>query len=330
MSLRELIIMIAMASIWGLNFVVVKNVVVDFPPVLYAALRMVFLAAILLPFLRWRPGVMARVLGAGLCLGCLNYGLMFTGLSMASASASAMAIELYVPFATLLSVLFLGERVGWRRIAGIALAFVGVAVIALGKSREAGSAELLGLSLVACAGLTEALGAILIKTARVFKPLELLAWFAVVGAIGLSIGAASGGGETMDHLRHDLDLAIIGAILYSALGASLIGHTTYYWLIQRLPISIVSASTLLTAMMAVMFSVLLLGEPLTRTFLLGSAMTLIGVGVIVRRNAEKSPRAPLAPQTGAPEPVVFARGVEKDRSPPTGAARDKTEEMSHD
>ena len=321
MTLRELMVMIAMSSIWALNFVVVKSTVGDFPPIVYAGIRMVLLAVLLSPFLRWRPGVMRRVLTAGVCLGGLNYALLFTGISMASASASAMALELYVPFATMLSVVFLGERVGWRRISGIALAFSGVAIIALGKSSEAGGAELLGLTLVACAGLSEAVGAILIKTARVFRPIELLAWFSVVGAIGLTIAGAISGDINGEVLRASLKPQIGGAILYSALGASMVGHTAYYWLIQRLPISMVTASTLLTAMLAVAFSVILLGEPLTRTFIAGGLLTLVGVGVIVLRNAEKSPQAPLAPQTGAPEPVIFSTGpdaLNPDNANPEG------------
>jgi O-acetylserine/cysteine efflux transporter len=41
----------------------------------------------------------------------------------------AIATQLGVPFTTLMSVLFLGEVIRWRRWLGIALAFAGVAVI---------------------------------------------------------------------------------------------------------------------------------------------------------------------------------------------------------
>jgi O-acetylserine/cysteine efflux transporter len=92
---------------------------------------------------------------------------------------------------------------------------------------------------------------------------------------------------------------VIGAILYSALVASIFGHTTYYWLIQRRPISEVASSTLLTTMLAVTFSIALLGEAFTPAFAIGGVLTLIGVGVVVLR-------APAtAPEPGAPEAVVI-------------------------
>lgn len=188
MSARELIVLIAMCVVWGLHFVVIKVAVGELPPIFYAAIRMTLVAAVMAPFLRWRPGNMVWVLSGGLCLGAMNYAFMFSGVSMATASASAIAIELYVPFATILSMIFLGDKLGWRRIVGISMAFAGVAIIALGETGDADKAGTrmgLGIGLVAAGALSEAIGAILVKKSTAFKPHELLAWFAVVGTVGL-------------------------------------------------------------------------------------------------------------------------------------------------
>jgi len=121
---------------WGFHYVVIKIAVVEIPPIFYAAIRMALVAVVLSPFLRWRPGKMGVVFAAALCFGAVNYSLLFTGLKFATASASAVANQLYVPFATVLSVLILKETIGWRRIVGIALAFGGVAVIAIRKKKK--------------------------------------------------------------------------------------------------------------------------------------------------------------------------------------------------
>ncbi|MHA7873739.1 MAG: DMT family transporter, partial [Hyphococcus sp.] len=259
------------------------------PPIYYAAIRMTVVAALLTPFLRWRPGRMAPVLTGGLCLGSLNYALMFTGVKFATASAAAIAIELYVPFATILSMLFLGDVLGWRRILGIGLAFAGVAVIALGDQGQATQPARIGagVGLVAAGAFSEAVGAVLVKQAKEFKPLELLAWFSFVGSGGLWI---------LTYLIEDgqraalaaADPAIaVGAILYSAIGASIFGHTAYYWLLQRLPVSIVAPSALLTTVMAVAFSVWLLNDPFGLRMIIGGLMTLAGVGIVLLRTATK-------------------------------------------
>lgn len=288
MSARELAILIAVCLAWGLHFVVVKLAVTEIPPIFYAAMRMTLVAALMVPFLRWRPGQMIKIACAGLCLGSLNYAFLFTGVGMATASTAAIAIELHVPFATILAVIFLKDRVGLPRIAGMTLAFAGVALIALAENdAPAATNHTLGLFLVACGAFMEAVGAVLVKKIGGFKPLELLAWFALIGAVtlwGLTFTVERDHAEAL--ARADTTL-VVAAIVYSAFAASIFGHSAYYWLLQRLPVSIVSPSVLLTTLFAVFFGVVLLGEPLGLHIMIGGMMVIVGVGVVLLRNSAK-------------------------------------------
>ncbi len=291
MSLREFAVLLNMCLFWGLHFVVIKLAVADLPPTTYAAVRMALVAAILSPFLRWRPGAMGYILVGGLCLGALNYALLFNGLTRATASASAVAVELYTPFATILSVIFLGETVGWRRVGGIALAFAGVVLIALAGEQEAGTetSQTLGIAMVAGAVMFEAVGAVIIKRTKGFKPIELLAWFGVIGAAFLTLTALTIEPGGFERIASADPWRVTGAVAYSAVGASIIGHTSYYWLIQRLPISLVAPSAFITTVIAVAASVAILGEPFTPAFAIGGLMTMAGVGVILLRSNRAAP-----------------------------------------
>lgn len=286
---------------WGFHYVVIKVAVVEIPPIFYAAMRMTLVAAVLSPFLRWRAGKMNKVILAAFCFGAVNYALLFSGLKYATASASAIANQLYVPFATILSVVFLKETIGWRRIVGVTLAFAGVAVIAISRDQDVAGARIgLGVGLVAAATFVEANGSILVKKATGFKPWELLAWFGLIGAPLLFALSAALEHDQITSLAASDKKLVIGAILYSALVSSVFGHTAYYWLIQRRPVSEVASSTLLTTFCAVSFSVAILDEPFTLAFIIGGLMTLIGVAIVVLR-------APAtAPEPGAPEAVVTA------------------------
>lgn len=301
MNTRELIVLLAMCLIWGFHFIVIKVAVTELDPMFYAAIRMTLVAALMAPFLRWRASGMRLVLAAGLCLGALNYAFMFSGLKYATASAAAIAIELHVPFATILSVIFLNDRIGVRRVIGISLAFIGVAIIMLGKNESGGEATNipLGVSLIACAAFVEAVGAILVKKSFGFKPQELLAWFALVGAAGLwTLTFTLDSDHAAQFAASDKGL-IIGAILYSAIGGSIIGHTAYYWLLQRLPVSIVSPSVLLTTLIAVVFGIVLLGDPFGPRMIAGGVLVLAGVGFVLLRNSRKQDiKAPM-PKPGA-------------------------------
>lgn len=291
--------MLTLCVCWGFHFVVVKTAVAEIPPTFYAAMRMAVVAAVLAPFLKWRAGKMKMLFLAALCFGCFNYVLLLNGVKLATASASAIANQLYVPFATVLSVLLLKELIGWRRISGIAFAFAGVALIALSRDQDVPGARIgIGVGLVAGAALIEATGSILVKKAAGFKPWELLAWFGLIGAVFLFAASAILEKGQLAALAASDKKIVIGAILYSSLVASVFGHTAYYWLIQRRPVSEVAPSSLLTAFFGVVFSVAILNEPFTLAFVIGGLMTLGGVGVVVLR----APAA--APEPGAPEPII--------------------------
>lgn len=289
MTSREIGVLLGMCIVWGLHFVVMKLAVGELPPIFYAAIRMTLVAALMAPFLRWRPGAMKIVFAAGVCLGALNYAFMFTGISYATASTAAIAIELHVPFATILSVIFLKDVIGWKRLIGISLAFAGVAVIALGKNESVDpEARIpLGVGLVACGAFVEAVGAVLVKKSKGFKPLQLLAWFALVGACGLWLLTGIFEQGQAAALRESDKTVVIGAVLYSAIGGSILGHSAYYWLLQRLPVSVVAPSVLLTTVIAVISGVVLLGDPFGWRMVAGGLMVLAGVGFVLLRNTRK-------------------------------------------
>lgn len=290
MSVREFLVLGLVCLIWGLHFIVMKVTIGTTTDALfYAAVRMTIVAIILIPWLSWHKGMMVKVLCAGLGYGALNYAFMFPALGMTTASAAAVAIELFVPFSIILSVIFLGERIGPRRIFGIVLAFTGVALIAMGKPAEAaGPLFLLGIFMMAGAAMSEAVGAVLVKSVSGVSPLQLLAWFSVVGSVVLWPLTLMFEDNQMRALASDNRWAFAAALAYSAVLVSIVAHGSYYWLLQRLPIYIVSTSGLMTTVVAVIASVIILREPLTPAFAVGALLTLFGVGFIhyVRRKKQ--------------------------------------------
>lgn len=303
MSVREFSVLMMICTIWGLHFVVMKFTVVDMgvPPLFYAALRVTLLALILLPFLRWHPGQMKAVLIGGLGFGAFNYAFMFPAMQLTTASAAAVTIELYMPFSILLSVLILGERIGPWRITGSALAFIGVVLIGLGTPSEAaGESFALGIAFMACAAMSEAVGAISVKSVKSVNPIQLLAWFGVVGSAVL---------WPLSFVLEENQLSVFApetrvnfglALLYSVLLVSLVAHGSYYWLLQRLPIHTVAPSGLMTTVIGVAAGVLILKETLTAILLIGAMITLSGIWIILWRNRRR---------TQEPAPAKVTKGA---------------------
>jgi len=298
MSFREFAVLFLVCLIWGLHFIVMKVTVGDTAdPLFYAALRMSLVAILMLPWLKWHKGLMWPVLGAGLGYGALNYAFMFPALGLTTASAAAITIELYVPFSILLSMIVFKDKIGRYRVLGILLAFAGVAIIAAAKPDEtAGPYFLLGILLMVGAAMSEAMGAVLVKLLKGIGPLQLLAWCAVIGSAVLWPLSFALEDNQLDAFAPENRKTFLLALAYSALLVSIIAHGSYYWLLQRLPIYIVSSTGLMTTVIAVIASAVILGETLTPNLLLGGLITLGGIGLILaRRNITQSKTAPPAP-----------------------------------
>lgn len=71
--------------------------------------------------------------------------------------------------------------------------------------------------------------------------------------------------------------------MYTAVGASLIGHAGMYYLIQRYDVSVISPLSLMAPVFGVVLGVLVWGDDLGPRFWLGGFVTLSGVLIIALR-----------------------------------------------
>ncbi len=269
--------------VWGFNIVAIKLSVDRFPPVFLSFLRFLIVGLVVWPWLRLRRGEMRWLLTAAICGGGLQFALMFSGVALSgSMSSVAIAGQLGVPFATLLSVALLGERIRWRRWLGIGLSFAGVVVLGFNPVVFASWPGLLTIVVAAFIG---AVGLVAVKRVHELEPLELQAWLAWASLpilLPLSLWLEDGQLESLSRAG----TIGWGALLYSALLASLVAHTAYFALIRRYPVSSVAPVTVLAPLFSVLFSVLLLGDMLDWRMAVGGLMTLSGVAVIVVREGK--------------------------------------------
>lgn len=290
MSLREFSVLFLVCLIWALHFIVMKITIgTSADPLFYAALRMTIVGVFVLPWLKWHKGLMWPIFGAGLGYGALNYAFMFPALGLTTASAAAVTIELYVPFSIMLSVLVFKDKIGKYKILGICLAFLGVIIIAIAKPDEtAGPYFALGVLLMVGAAMSEAVGAVLVKLVKGVSPLQLLAWFAVIGSAVLWPLTFLLEDNQLEAFAPENRIAFILALTYSAVLVSIVAHGSYYWLLQRLPIYIVSSTGLMTTVIAVFASAAILGEALSLNLLFGGLLTLSGIALILARKNRKT------------------------------------------
>lgn len=284
MKSSHLAFVILINFIWGFNMIAAKYGLGQFPPMLFTALRFGLLALVLLPFLRWHSGQMANMLLVSQAMGSLHFAAIFSGLALADdVTAVAVATQLGVPFATVLSVILLGEKVGWRRLSGIVMAFAGVVLVSFDP---AVLGYLDGLGLVTLGALFGAIGVIGMKRLRGVGSFEMLAWISLLSApVLLAFSLVS----EQDQLAAMQSASWSGwfALGYTSLVASLVGHGGMYYLLQRYDVSLVTPFTLLATVFAMALGVLLLDNRLTAYMVAGGALTLAGVLIIAVRSRAK-------------------------------------------
>jgi O-acetylserine/cysteine efflux transporter len=279
--------MLTINLIWGFNLVMVKLGTEELSPMLLLGLRFALLFAILFPLLRWVPGQMSRVLPITMLNGALHFGLMFWALSISTASVVAIATQLYVPFATVMSMVFLGERVGLWRAGGILFAFGGVMVIGFDPIL---ADYVPGLAVGALSAVCFAASMIVMRRIEGVGPFEMQAWIAALSAPVLLLGTLFFE-TTQGSQLQEAGVVGWGAIVYGVFCASLIGHGGMYYLVQRYEVSLLGPLTLLTPLLGILFGVLIMGDTITWRFIVGGAMTLLGIGIILVREgrAKKHP-----------------------------------------
>jgi len=277
---RHLAFLVLINLFWGFNLIASKYGLGEFSPLMFTAMRFALLALILLPFLRVKRGEMGAVVVAAIMSGALHFGLLFVAVGMTdSMSSVAIAGQLGVPFTTLMSIVFLNETVRWRRWVGIALSFAGVMVIGLDPNVFQ---FWQALALVVLSSFLGSIGLMAVKRLSGWKPLELQAWLTLISAPILIVFSTIF--ETGQH-EAIANATWVGwsALIFTAIGASLIAHTGYYYLIQRYPVTSVSPLTVLSPVFGVFFAITLLGEELTQRMALGAIMTLTGVVIVAVR-----------------------------------------------
>lgn len=286
----HILLAVCVAAVWGFNFVAIKVGLRDFPPLLFTALRFALAALPLLVFgLRAGPPVAWRfVLGIGLVLGALQFALLFGGMNAGMpAGLSSLVLQSQAFFTVLFAAALLGDRPGWRPLAGMATAFAGIAVIAL--EMPAGGSRL-GLGLVIAAAVAWGAGNILLKQARAPDLFRLMLWVSLVPPVPLlALSLVVEGPERMGAALTGLTWPGVVSLLYIAGAATLFGFASWGFLMRHYPASLVAPFSLLVPIFGMSSGALFLGEDFGPLKLVGAALVFAGLAVTVLKLPARKP-----------------------------------------
>ena len=282
--------LIAVPAIWGGTFVAGKHVVAVLSPMMgsfsrymiacVALLVAAFVLAGGLPKLSRSQWLATMVLGA---FGVFAYNLFFmASLERLPGSRAALIIALNPVITITISALVLKEHLSTRRWLGVAIALFGVWIvisrgdIASIASAGIGTGELFMFGAVTSWALYTIIGR---KVLGGLTPLAATNYAALWGTLLLAaVAAPEFGSLTMDQF----DWSMIGALLYLGIGGTALAFVWYYMSVKKLGTAVTSIFNNLVPVFGVLISVLLLGEHLLVSMLIGGAIAIVGVMMVSR------------------------------------------------
>lgn len=277
--------LVALGAIWGASFLFMRVSARDFGPFALVEMRLALGAIILLPFL-WR--VRSQFNGALwlrlTAIAAINSAIPFTLFAWAAerapAGIGAITNAMAVPFTAMVAFMFFGEQIGARRVWGLALGFVGVIVLASGRT---GGGETLWPAALAgaAASLCYGIGGNLLKRYLKGVPASAVASATLVGASVLVAPLAIATWPQQPIPMTSWVSATLLGVLCTGLA-----YVLYYRLLHRIGPSRAVTVTYIVPLFGVVWAWMLLGEALTLSMALGGGLILSGVAL-----SQSRPRA---------------------------------------
>ena len=267
-----------LGAIWGASFLFMRVAANDFGAMPLVEVRLALGSLVLLPFLwRARSQFASGKLWAKLTLiGAINSAVPFMLFAWAAqrapAGVGAIANAMTVLFTALVGFLFFGEKIGAKRAIALFTGFVGVVVLASGKTAGAsiGWAVLAGCA----AAFLYGIGINLVRRHLTGLPPAAVA-AATLGTsalLTLPFAAATWPQHAIP-MKSWLSAGMLGVLCTG------IAFVMYYRLIARVGASRASTVTYLVPVFGVAWAWLLLGESLTITMAISAALILGSVAM---------------------------------------------------
>jgi O-acetylserine/cysteine efflux transporter len=270
--------LVAVAFIWGFNFVVIRIGLDHFPPLFFSALRFLVCA---LPALLWvqRPKIALHdLLALGIVLGTFLFAFLFLGIRAGMpAGLASLAMQSQVFLTVLLGALVLGERPRPTSILALALGAAGLVLLALDQSQ---SGSLVALVLVMSGAFSWAVSNLLLKRLPPVEMGGLMVWISLVPPLPLlALSALTEGPVAMVAALRHLDLPGVAVVLYTGLVSTVLAYGIWGAMLQRHPVALVAPFALLVPIFGPGSAALVLGE--RPSWVAGAACVLVIAALMI-------------------------------------------------
>lgn len=291
MSVKSVLLALLVVFIWGVNIVVIKIGVHEIPPIALLAIRYGLAGLIFIPFMKW-PGweQFKLCILQGIFLGLLHQGTLFYALTIMPAGLIAIILQSAIILVTLMGWIFFKEHIGWRTWLGIGTGLIGVTIL-VGVPSDQASA--FGYFIAILSTIFVSFTYIIMKKlGKVHAPTYIALLSLPVAPLIIIMSYIMEGTQWITN-HHTINWNILGLVIFFEAIILSVSHIVWQKLMTKEPLSQIMPYTLLAPFIGLITAVIVLGEALTLSIIIGGILTILGVTIITFRQAKKGITPPL-------------------------------------
>lgn len=273
---------ILICLIWGTTWLGIKASLESLTPFMSAGTRF-FLASFVIFMIMKFNGIKLQTDKLSIKLYFLMgffsfvipFGLVYWAQQFVPSGLAAVLFAVYPFFVAIFSYFRIPEeKIGLIKVAGIILGFSGIVVIFSDSFGQNLSDYILGMLAIVLSGIMQANIAVTLKKSgghlhslsMNLIPMLIAGFFMVLISITVE-----------DYSVNTFDLNAVVSVSYLALFGSVVTFTSFYWLLKRVNIVILSLIAFITPIVALFAGWIIYNEQLTPRHLIGSALVLVGL-----------------------------------------------------
>jgi drug/metabolite transporter (DMT)-like permease len=296
-SLKIFFAYILLCFIWGSTWLAIRISLESFTPFLSGGLRFLIASVAIFIIMRLKGITLQKdklslklYLQMGFLSFVIPFGLVYWAEQFVPSGLASVLFGVYPFFVAIFSYFMIpNEKIGIGKTVGMILGFLGIIIIFSDSFSFTLSDYLLGMFAVMLSGIMQAYIAVTLKKhGKHLNPLSMnFIPMLIAGIAGTLIGLLA---EDMSRVSFEENGIL--AVLYLAIFGSVVTFTSFYWLMKRINVVILSLIAFITPIVALLLGWIFYNEVFTTHHLVGSALVLTGLlianlyGIVVQKVKE--------------------------------------------
>ncbi len=276
MPLPHLLLALLVVLIWGVNFLFVSIGLEEISPLLLCALRFLLSSIPAIFFVKLPKSSFKIIALYGFIMFALQFSFLFIGMNAGMpAGMASLLMQTQVFFSMFFAIIFLGEQPNIAQILGALVAFTGIGLVAMHFDSDI---SVVGFLCIIAAAATWGVGNLITKKIKGNSNhmMAIIAWGSFIACIPMFLLSwIFEGPSSFAYTYENLSWRGTVSLFYIVFASTWIGYGVWNWLIARYPVGVVAPFTLLVPIVAIVSSVVVLGEPF-QLWKLAAGLLVIG------------------------------------------------------